>query len=366
VAVAANLCPVAIGTETDGSIICPAQANSIVGIKPTVGLISRAGIIPIAHSQDTAGPMARSVADAAILLGALVGVDPADPATADSGGRSHADYAQFLDPDGLRGARIGVARNFFGFHDQVDRIMEACIKEIERLGATVVDPAVVKGVKELEEPEFEVLLFEFKAGLNAYLAGLGPDAPVHSLAEIIEFNERNRDAVMPHFGQETLVMAQGKGPLASEGYLKALEECRRLSRTEGIDATLQEHQLDAIVAPSGGPAWLTDWIGGDHYTGGTSAPAAVAGYPSITVPAGYVSGLPVGISFFGGAFQEPMLGCLQQRVVADAARCSVEEERRRCRVSRLSLLRGPPQVGAQKVAGGQMRSSDHLEKKERA
>ena len=307
VAVAADLCPVAIGTETDGSIICPAQANSIVGLKPTVGLISRAGIIPIAHSQDTAGPMARSVADAAILLGALVGVDPADPATADSGGRFHADYAQFLDPDGLRGARIGVARNFFGVHDRVDGIMEACIKEVKRLGTTVVDPAGVKGIKEMQEAEFELLLFEFKADLNGYLAGLGPGAPVHSLAEVIEFNERNRDTVMPHFGQETLLMAQEKGRLTSEGYLKALEECRRLSRTEGIDATLKEHQLDAIVAPSGGPAWLTDWVAGDNYGGGSSAPAAVAGYPSITVPAGYVCGLPVGISFFGGAFQEPML-----------------------------------------------------------
>lgn len=307
VAVAANLCAVAIGTETDGSIICPAQTNGLVGIKPTVGLVSRSGVIPIAHSQDTAGPMARSVADAAILLGALTGVDPRDPATGDSRGRSFTDYTQFLDPHGLREARIGVARNFFDFDPRVDRIMETCIAQMSRLGAEIVDPADVDTAKDLRETELEVLLYEFKADLNGYLAGLGPQAPVHSLEEIIAFNERNRERVMPYFGQERMLAAQEKGLLTSEAYLKALETNHRLARTEGIDATLKKHELDAIVAPAGGPACLTDWIRGDHYSGGSSSPAAVAGYPNVTVPAGHVFGLPVGISFFGRAYQESTL-----------------------------------------------------------
>lgn len=307
VAVAANLCSVAIGTETDGSIICPSQTNSIVGIKPTLGLTSRSGIIPIAHSQDTAGPMARTVTDAAILLGALTGVDPRDPLTEESRGRSHTDYTQFLHPNGMQGARIGVARNFFGFHEKVDQIMEACIEEMKRLGAEIVDPANIDTAQKLEDTELEVLLYEFKADLNNYLAGLGAEAPVHSLKEIIEFNERNREKVMPYFGQEIMLMAKEKGPLTSEEYLKALETNHRLSRADGIDATLNEHQLDAIIAPSGGPAWLTDWVNGDHHSGGSSSPAAVAGYPNITVPAGYIFGLPVGVSFFGGPYQEPTL-----------------------------------------------------------
>jgi amidase len=305
--VAANLCPAAIGTETDGSIICPSHANGIVGLEPTMGLVSRSGIIPIAHSQDTAGPMARTVRDVAILLGGLVGVDPRDPATQASQGKFYTDYTQFLDPDGLRGARIGVARNFFGFSEKVDRVMEACIQVIKDLGAEIVDPANVDLDEKLSETEVEVLLYEFKADLNAYLAGLGPDAPVKSLAEIIEFNERNREKVMPYFGQERMLLAQEKGPLTEQAYLEALETNLRLTRDEGIDKTLKEHQLDAILAPSGGPAWPTDWINGDHYSGGSSSPAAVAGYPNITLPAGYIFGLPVGISFFTGAFQEPTL-----------------------------------------------------------
>lgn len=307
VAVAANLCAVAIGTETDGSIICPSQANSIVGIKPTLGLVSRFGIIPIAHSQDTAGPMARTVSDAAILLGALAGVDSRDPVTQESRGKSYTDYTQFLDPNGIQGARIGVARNFFDFNEKVDRIMDACIEEMKRLGAEIVDPANIETAGKLRDTEFEVLLYEFKTDLNNYLAGLGPDAPVHSLKEIIEFNERNREKVMPYFGQEIMLMAEEKGPLTSEDYLEALHENHRLSRAEGIDATLREHRLDAIVAPSGEPPWLTDLVNGDHQSGGSASPAAVAGYPNITVPAGYIYGLPVGTSFFGGAYQEPML-----------------------------------------------------------
>ncbi len=307
VAVAANLCSVAIGTETDGSIICPSQTNSIVGIKPTLGLTSRSGIIPIAHSQDTAGPMARTVTDAAILLSALTGVDPRDPLTEQSRGRSYTDYTQFLHPNGMQGSRIGVARNFFGFHEKVDQIMEACIEEMKRLGAEIVDPANIDTAQKLKDTEFEVLLYEFKTDLNNYLTELGPEVPVHSLKEIIEFNERNREKVMPYFGQEIMLMAEEKGPLTSEEYLKALETNHRLSRADGIDATLNEHQLDAIIAPSGGPAWLTDWVNGDHHSGGSSSPAAVAGYPNITVPAGYIFGLPVGISFFGGPYQEPTL-----------------------------------------------------------
>jgi amidase len=204
-------------------------------------------------------------------------------------------------------ARIGVARNFFGFHEKVDQIMEACIEEMKRLGAEIVDPANIDTAQKLKDTEFEVLLYEFKTDLNNYLAGLGPEAPVHSLKEIIEFNERNREKVMPYFGQEIMLMAEEKGPLTSEEYLKALETNHRLSRADGIDATLNEHQLDAIIAPSGGPAWLTDWVNGDHHSGGSSSPAAVAGYPNITVPAGYIFGLPVGISFFGGPYQEPTL-----------------------------------------------------------
>ncbi len=307
VAVAANLCGAAIGTETDGSIICPSHANGIVGLEPTLGLVSRSGIIPISHSQDTAGPMTRTVTDAAIVLGALVGIDPSDSATIASQGKFHHDYTQFLDAHGLRGARIGVARNFFGFNPKVDQIMENGLAVIKECGAEIIDPADVDIDEALAETELEVLYYEFKADLNAYLEGLGAQAPVHSLQDVIEFNERSCDQVMPYFGQERMLAAQAKGPLSEAAYIKALETNLRLTRDEGIDKTLRDHDIDAIVAPSGGPAWLTDWINGDHYGGGSSSPAAVAGYPNITVPAGYVYGLPVGISFFTRAFQEPTL-----------------------------------------------------------
>jgi len=291
-AVSANLCTVAIGTETDGSIVCPSSANGIVGIKPTVGLVRAAGIVPIAHSQDTAGPMARTVADAALLLGALAGVD----------------YTPSLDANGLRGARIGVARDkFFGFNDKVDELMEAALREMQRRGAEIVDPADIPTAGKFDDSETEVLLYEFKADLNAYLAALGPKAPVHSMQEVIDFNERHRDKEMPYFGQDLMIKAQAKGPLTSQPYLEALEKDHKLARTEGIDAVMNKNRLDALVAPTAGPAWCTDLINGDHAAGGSSTPAAVAGYPNINVPAGYVWGLPVGISFFGAAHSEALL-----------------------------------------------------------
>ncbi len=307
VAVAASLCVVAVGTETDGSIVSPSSINGIVGIKPTVGLVSRTGIIPISHTQDTAGPMARTVRDAAILLGALAAVDPDDPATIAGGAHLPHDYTRHLDPNSLQGARIGVARNFFGFHDGVDALMRDALDVLRRSGATLVDPADLPNMDKLGDPELLVLLYELKADLNAYLTRRGSGASVHSLHEVIEFNDRNRLREMPYFGQDLFVKAETKGPLTSAEYVEALATCRRLARTEGIDAIMDANKLDAMVAPTTGPAWLTDRILGDHSLGGSSTAAAVAGYPSITVPAGFVSGLPVGISFFGRAWSEPTL-----------------------------------------------------------
>jgi amidase len=291
-AVSANLCALAIGTETDGSIVCPASTNGVVGIKPTLGLIPATGIIPIAHSQDTAGPMARTVADAAILLGALTG----------------ADYTKSLDPNGLRGARIGVARDkFFGFSEETDRVIEAAVAEMKRRGAEIVDPADIPTAGKFDDSEAEVLSYEFKNDLNLYLGALGPKAPVHSLAGVIAFNESHREQEMPYFGQDIMIKAQARGPLTSKEYLDALEKDHRLAGAEGIDAVMSKHRLDALVAPTAGPAWCTDLINGDHAPGGSSTPAAVAGYPNINVPAGYAFGLPVGISFFGAANSEPLL-----------------------------------------------------------
>lgn len=309
VAVAANLCAAAVGTETDGSIVCPAQTNGIVGLKPTLGLISRAGIIPIAHSQDTAGPMARSVEDAAVLLGALAGSDPADPHTsALTAGPSVPDYSVFLSLNGLKGSRIGVARSYFGFDWRVDRIMEDSLRLMKDLGADLIDPVELLDESELAKTEIEVLLSEFKPDLNAYLASLGKNAPVKNLDEIIQFNLAHRDRVMPYFQQERMEKAQKKGPLTRQKYLNALAKNLRLSREGGIDQVIREHCLDAIVAPTGGPAWLTDLISGDRYSGGGfSSLAAIAGYPHITLPAGYIFGLPVGISFFASAWSEGKL-----------------------------------------------------------
>jgi amidase len=306
-AVAANLCAAAIGTETDGSVVCPSSANSLVGIKPTVGLVSRAGIIPISHSQDTAGPMARTVSDAAILLGAMTGIDPRDEATNASRGKSVTDYTQFLDKDGLRGMRLGIARKHFGFNERVDKLMNDLLAEMKKLGAVLVDPSDIPTTGKFDDSEFEVLLYEFKADLNTYLAGLGPQAPVRSLKDVIAFNEKNSAREMPYFGQDIMIKAEAKGPLTSKPYLAALRKNHLLTRAQGIDAVMKKNRLDALVAPTGGPAWPTDWINGDHFTGGYSSASAVAGYPHITVPAGYVFGLPVGISFFGGAYSEPRL-----------------------------------------------------------
>ncbi len=306
-AVAANLCAVAVGTETDGSIVSPASICGLVGIKPTVGLVSRTGIIPISRSQDTAGPMTRSVADAAVLLGAMTGVDTRDAATAGSRGRAHGDYTEFLDAGGLQGARIGVARDFFGNDDRLDRVIEEGIRAMAGAGAVIVDPVRIASHAKLGDAENEVLHYEFKAGLNAYLAALGPDAPVRTLAELIAFNERNAEREMRYFGQERLIEAQRKGPLTDPAYRRARAKSRRLSRAQGIDAALASHRLVALVAPTGGPAWLTDYVNGDHFTGGCSTLAAVAGYPHITVPAGFVFGLPVGLSFFASAYSEPTL-----------------------------------------------------------
>lgn len=306
-AVSANLCAAAIGTETDGSIVCPAGANGVVGIKPTVGLTSRSGIIPISHTQDGAGPLARTVRDAAIVLGAMTGVDSVDSATSASQGKAFSDYTKFLDPNGLKGARIGVVRKYFGFSDTVDPLIEESLTLMKQKGAILVDPAEIETLGKFDDSEFLVFLYELKANLNAYLTKLGPSAPVKSLKEIIEFNEKHRDHEMPFFGQDIFIKSEAKGPLTEKEYTDALVKNRQLARVEGIDSVMDKHKLDALVAPTGSPAWPTDLVNGDHSSGGSSNAAAVAGYPNINVPAGNLWGLPVGISFFGRAWSEPTL-----------------------------------------------------------
>ena len=315
IAVAASLAAAALGTETDGSIVCPSATCGVVGIKPTLGLTSRAGVIPISESQDTVGPHGRTVADAAAVLGALVGVDSRDAATGESAGKFYADYTQFLDANGLQGARIGVPRgSFWGYSPEADAICEAAIEAMRAAGATIVDPADIPSLEELNSSsgEFDVLLYEFKDNLNRYLATRVPDerydTPVlRTLQELIAFNEANADVEMPYFGQEIFLLAQDKGPLTEQAYLDALANNRRLGRQEGIDKVLNDLQLDALVAPTGSPAWPTDLINGDHFLGGSSSPAAVAGYPLVAVPAGYSFGLPVGLTFMGTAYSEPTL-----------------------------------------------------------
>jgi amidase len=306
-ATSANLCAVSVGSETDGSIVCPSSGNGLVGIKPTVGLVSRAGIIPIAHSQDTAGPMCRTVADAAILLGALAGIDSEDPAKKVPGRKAPAGYTQFLDRAGLRGARIGIIRKSYDFSESTVSIFSAALDAMKHAGATLLDPVEVGSLGKFDDSELDVLLYEFRAGLNTYLAAAGPKAPVHSLKDIIDFNERNHESELTYFGQDLFLKAEKKGPLTAKAYLDALAKNHRLTQGEGIDAVMDKHRLDALVAITAGPSWLIDLVDGDHDTGGSSSLAAVAGYPNINVPAGFVFGMPVGISFFGRAWSEPKL-----------------------------------------------------------
>lgn len=308
VAVAANLCPLSVGTETNGSVISPASVSGIVGFKPTVGLVGRSGIIPISESQDTAGPMARTVRDVAVLLGALTGIDPRDAATQASAGNAHTDYTTFLDAAGLGGARIGVVRSALGYHEGVDRIAEAALDQLREAGATLVEIETLI-TADIGADEFNVLLYEFKDGVNRYLAGTPSNVAVRTLEDVIAFNRANADETMPYFGQEILVQAQEKGGLDSPEYVQALANVRRATRADGIDRALNEHRLDALVAPAEGAAWTTDLVNGDRYISGGNGygPAAMAGYPSITVPMGFVSGLPIGLCFFAGAWAEPQL-----------------------------------------------------------
>jgi amidase len=304
-AVSANLCVAGVGTETDGSVVCPASANGLAGLKPTVGLVSRSGIVPISHTQDTAGPMARTVRDVAILLGAMASADPQDSVTAGSQGKLFPDYTKFLDPAGLKGARLGIVRKYCGFNDAVDQLMDTLIGEMKRAGAELIDPADIPTIGKFDESELTVFYYELKADLATYLARRG--SSVKSLKDVIEFNERNRDREMPYFGQDIFLKSEQKGPLSSKEYLDALALNQKLSRAEGIDFIMDKFKLDALVAPTAGPAWLTDLINGDHAPGGSSSAAAVAGYPNINVTGGYLRGLPVGVSFFGRAWSEPTL-----------------------------------------------------------
>ena len=307
-ATSANLCAASIGTETDGSIVCPSSANGLVGIKPTVGRVSRAGIIPISHTQDSAGPMCRTVRDAAIVLGVLTGVDPDDSATSDVGRNFKSDFTEFLKKDGLRGARIGVVRKYFGFSDTVDALMETALDAMKKQGAILVDPADIDTIGKTGDNETLVLQYELKADMNAYLSKLGPNAQMKTLKDLIAFNERNREKEMLYFGQDMFIKAEAKGPLTTKEYLDALEANLRMARKDGIDAVMDRFKLDALVAPTGGPAWVTDLVNGDNAAGQSSSGAAVAGYPSVTVPAGFAFGtLPVGISFFGRAWSEGAL-----------------------------------------------------------
>jgi amidase len=297
-----------VGPETHGSVICPAAMCGIAGLKPTVGLVSRTGIVPIAHSQDTAGPMGRTVEDVAILLAAMTGTDLADPATAASAGRAERDYRRLFGPDALRGARLGVVRGYFGWHAEIERQFPAVLDALREAGAELVDPAALMRRDELGDAEYEVLLYEFKHDLNAYLGALPGRGQPRTLAALIEFNRANASREMPWFGQDVFEAAEAKGPLTEPAYVEALSTCRRLSRDEGLDLLFGgERPLDALVSPTMGPAYLTDWVNGDAYGGSITGPSAISGYPHLTVPAGFVHGLPWGLSFLGPAWSEAKL-----------------------------------------------------------
>lgn len=306
-AISASLAAVGVGTETDGSIICPSSLCGIVGLKPTIGLVSRSGIIPISATQDTAGPMGRTVADVAALLSVLTGEDPRDSATSASKGHVETDYTKFLDANALKGARIGVARNLAGFHPAVDAAFNDAVKSLTAAGATVIDPVNAPNLGKFDEAEMEVLLYEFKDGLNKYLAGRGATVQFKTLAELIAYNIREATTEMPYFGQELFERAEKKGPLSDAAYKNALAICRKLVRTDGLDQIFVQHKLDALVCPSNGPAWPTDHVNGDRFTGGNTSYAAVAGYPTITVPMAFTSELPLGLSFLGTAWSEGRL-----------------------------------------------------------
>ncbi len=306
VAVSAGYCPLAVGTETSGSIVNPAAMNAAVGLKPTVGLVSRSGIVPISSSQDTAGPMARTVADAAVLLSAIAGTDPADPATRDADTHRPADYRPCADPDGLRGKRIGFAVNYCGFDERVDGILSDALAAIRDAGAEIVKIELVR-VEDIRPHEYTVLLHEFKAGMDAYLAARGGDTPVRSLRDLIAFNRRHADRVMPYFPQDILEKAAEMPGLDDAAYREARATSLRLAGEDGLDTVIAEHRLDAVMAATGGLPWPIDWVNGDNRRGTSAAPAAVAGYPNISVPAGFLYGLPVNVSFMGRAFGEPDL-----------------------------------------------------------
>jgi amidase len=307
-AVASSFCAAAIGSETNGSIVSPSATCSLVGIKPTVGLVSRSVIIPISRTQDTAGPIARTVTDAAILLGAIAGVDPRDSATTAAGAKRETSYAAGLDANALKGMRIGVPREqYFGYSSAADSVAQHAIDLMREKGAVIVDPVPIEKMGDVGEAELEVLLYEFKAGINEYLGALGAGSKMRTLTDLIEYNEANKSKEMPYFGQEIFEQAQKRGSLTDPKYRKALAKSQLNTRAKGIDAIMTAHKLDALVAPTNGPAWLIDLVNGDADSGGSSSPAAEAGYPSITVPAGYAFGLPVGISFFGRAWSEAKL-----------------------------------------------------------
>lgn len=305
VSVSANLCMIAIGTETNGSIVCPSNNNGIVGIKPTVGLISRSGIVPISFTQDTPGPMGRTVEDVAITLGALTGIDSSDSKTLASQGKSVTDYTKYLKKDGLSGKRIGLLRKTMGFSDKVDTLMNKTVAYLKASGAEVIDIEIPKGAN-YEDASFDVLLYEFKDGLNKYFAGLGGNSPVKNLTELIAFNKTD-SIELKYFDQKILVMADKKASLESADYRKALATMIKSTREDGIDKVMNLNKLDAIVAPTGSPAWKTDLLLGDHFVGGSSSLAAISGYPAITLPMGFVENLPVGVTFFGRAWSEPLL-----------------------------------------------------------